>query len=91
MAVRLTPGARREGVIGFETENGPCRVAVTAPPVEGQANATLLKLLARQWRVSKSSLSIVAGAAARDKIVHVAGEPASLAARLAEWRERNHG
>ena len=87
MAIRLTPNARREQVIGFDEDGRRCRVAVTAPPVEGRANAALLQFLAKRWRVPKSSLSIAAGASGRDKVVHVAGDPALLLTRLREWRE----
>ena len=93
VAVRVAPGARREAVIGFDgaPAAGRCRVAVTAPPVEGRANAALIAFLAKQWDVPKSSLSVVLGAGARDKIVHVAGDAAALVRRLEEWREQQSG
>ena len=56
---------------------------MTAPPIDNQANEALLRLLAKQWRLPRRDLSIVAGATSRNKIVHIAGEPAELAARLA--------
>lgn len=94
VAIRLTPRARREGLLGVEA--GPdgalrCRVAVNAPPVEGQANAALLRLLAKAWGVPRSRLAIVAGAGARDKVVKVAGDPAALLGRLKAWREGRDG
>ncbi len=89
IAVRLTPKARREQLLGFV--EGRCRVAVTAPPMEGKANAALLRYLAKQWGVPKSSLSIAAGATARDKLVHVAGDPGPLLQRLETWRKQAHG
>ena len=92
MSVRLTPKARRQGILGFEAAadgHVRCRVAVSAAPVDGKANAALLDLLAKQWRVPRSSLSIAAGAAARDKVVHVVGDPAVLLDRLRGWRDAN--
>jgi uncharacterized protein YggU (UPF0235/DUF167 family) len=56
---------------------------VRAPPEDGRANEALLRLLAREWRLPRRDLSIVAGAASRYKTVHVAGDPRQLADRLA--------
>lgn len=94
VAVRLTPKAKREGLLGFDADASGavrCRVAVTAPPAEGKANAALLRLLARAWGVPKSSLSIAAGASARDKLIHVAGDPEVLLPRLNAWEEQADG
>lgn len=44
---------------------------MTAPPVEGKANELLLKLLAKHFGVSKSQVTIVSGAKARQKIVEI--------------------
>jgi uncharacterized protein YggU (UPF0235/DUF167 family) len=70
-AVRLTPrggGDRVEGVV-----DGVLRVRVAAPPVEGEANASLIRLLARELDVPRSAVAIVAGAGSRTKTVAVAG------------------
>jgi uncharacterized protein (TIGR00251 family) len=80
VSVRLTPRAGREGIEGVVA--GALKVAVTAPPAENQANEALLRLLAKQWRVPRRVLSIVAGARSRNKTVRVAGEPAELMARI---------
>jgi uncharacterized protein len=83
VAVRLTARARSErieGVVG-----GMLKVAVTAPPAENQANEALLRLLAKGWRLPRSSLSIAAGAKSRNKVVHIAGDPAALMARLGRF------
>ena len=58
------------------------KVSVTAPPAEGRANDALLQLLARQWELPRRDLAIVGGQKSRSKIVHIAGEPASLLQRL---------
>ena len=46
---------------------------MTAPPVDGAANAAVARLLARALGVSPSSISVVKGLQAREKIVEVAG------------------
>jgi len=57
-------------------EAGPpplVRARVAAPPVGGQANAALVKLLAKRLGVPKSRISVIRGETARDKVVRVAG------------------
>ena len=46
---------------------------LTAPPVEGEANAALGRLLGRMLDVAPSSVRILQGASGRDKLVAVAG------------------
>lgn len=62
---------------------------VTAPPESGKANAALLKLLAKAWKLPKTSLSVISGATARRKVVHIAGDPATLLTRLKDWGRTN--
>lgn len=73
--VRAQPRSSRdrvEGVLAGETAN-VLRVALTAPPVEGEANAALVVLLARALGVSRRDVTIVHGASGRNKVVSVAG------------------
>lgn len=88
VAVRLTPKAGRDGIDGVrELADGRTAVAarVRAVPEGGQANAALIKLLAKQWGVAKADLSVVAGATARVKRILVAGDADALALRLENW------
>jgi uncharacterized protein len=58
-------------------------VRVTAPPVDGKANAALCALVAKRAGVPPSRVSVVRGTASRDKVVRVEGvEPAALRAAL---------
>ncbi len=70
-AVRLTPRGGDDRVDGVV--DGVLRARVSAPPIEGAANAALLRLLAAELRVSRSSVRLVAGAAGRRKLVVVEG------------------
>jgi uncharacterized protein (TIGR00251 family) len=78
--VRLTPRARADRIDGVA--GAALKVSVTAPPVDNRANEAVLRLLAREWRLPRRDLSIVAGAKSRDKSVQIAGDPATLMARL---------
>ncbi|MBW7850934.1 MAG: DUF167 domain-containing protein [Rhodospirillales bacterium] len=86
--VRLTPKASRERIDGIVAEADGTLVlkaAVTAVPEDGKANAALVKLLAKAWRMPKSAITIVAGATDRRKVLHLSGDPDDLRRRLDEW------
>ena len=80
-AVRLTPRASADRVDGVSDE-GVLQVRVTAPAVEGAANAALVRLLADELDVSRSSIQMVAGATCRHKLIVVDGiSPDAVEAR----------
>jgi uncharacterized protein len=63
--VRVQPKARANAVKGWSGE--ALRVSVTAAPEDGRANHAVIKLLAESFGVAPSSISLVRGAASRDK------------------------
>jgi uncharacterized protein YggU (UPF0235/DUF167 family) len=76
IAVRLTPRGGADRIEGW-TEDAAGRpllkVRVAAPPVEGEANAALEKLLAKALGLPKSAVMVAAGTTARIKQVNVDG------------------
>jgi uncharacterized protein (TIGR00251 family) len=78
--VRLTPRAHADRIDGVA--GTALKVSVIAPPVDNRANEAVLRLLAREWRLPRRDLSIAAGGKSRDKSVQIAGNPATLMARL---------
>ncbi len=88
VALRVTPKASANRVHGVAVEADGAsvlKVAVTAAPRDGKANAALIRLLAKAWKFPKTSLSVTSGAISRRKVVHIAGEPGALLARLRAW------
>jgi uncharacterized protein (TIGR00251 family) len=69
--VRVAPRASRNAIIGVH--EGALKVALTAPPVEGAANAALRKLIAKTLSVPKSNVEIVRGERGRNKVLRVRG------------------
>ena len=69
--VRVTPRAGRDEIAGWR--EGVLQVRLRAPPVEGQANEALRRLLAKRLDVAPSAVEIVAGASSRSKWVRVEG------------------
>ena len=79
-AVRLTPRAALDQIDGVS--DGVLRARVGAPAVEGAANNALLRLIAEELGVAKTSVRIVAGASSRQKLVVVdGGDPDAIVAR----------
>lgn len=85
LALKVTPRAATTGVQGIEIDGagrGHLAVRVSAPPESGKANAAVIRLLAKRWRVPQSDLELVSGAGARRKVVQIHGPPEALIARL---------
>ena len=74
--MRVTPRARDNRIGGIAA--GRLKIAVTAPAAENRANDAVLRLLAKEWRLPHTTLSIASGARSRDKLVHIAGDPKEL-------------
>lgn len=66
--VRVTPKAASNRI---RRDGNLIRVYVTAPPENGKANAAVIKLLAKELGVPKSSISIVSGHTSREKTIQV--------------------
>ena len=77
IAVRVTPRTSREAFGGSGAEHFAARL--TAPPVEGAANAALVQLVARSFGVPKRAVTLVAGDTSRIKRLRVEGDTAALA------------
>ena len=70
-SVKVHPRARKNAITG---ELGDAlKIALTAPPVEGKANEACIDFFAKLLEVPRSSVTIAAGQASRNKVIHVAG------------------
>ncbi len=65
--IRVIPRARRNVV--ESAADGTLRVYTTAAPADGDANAAVIKMLARHLDVPKTSIKIIRGTSARDKVI----------------------
>jgi uncharacterized protein (TIGR00251 family) len=84
IAIRLTPRGGRDAADGWARDadgRAYLKVRVSAPPVEGEANAALIAFLAKALKLPKSSVRVVSGETARLKRVEIEGaDEADLAA-----------
>ena len=88
LRIRLRPGASRDAVLGRGTlAEGEAAVlaAVSAPPEDGKANAALIRLLAKAWRLPKTSITIAGGVTSRTKLLHISGPTETLMEQLGAW------
>jgi uncharacterized protein len=80
-SVMVAPRAARSTI--EQLANGAIQIRVAAPPVDGAANAALLRFLADVLDVPRSRLEIISGAASRRKRIKVGGlTPGELETRL---------
>jgi uncharacterized protein YggU (UPF0235/DUF167 family) len=88
VAVRLTPGSAADRIDGWDIdpEGRPVlKVRVRARPVEGEANAALILLLAKSLGLSRSAVSLARGGQSRLKMIVVEGlDDADLRNRLTD-------
>jgi uncharacterized protein len=85
VAVRAQPRAKRAQIQGVAVDaagSHRLRIAVTAPPEDGRATKAVCAALAEALDVPASRVTVLSGAGAREKLLHVAGDPASLSARM---------
>lgn len=65
----IQPKASRDQIVGLHGDE--LKVAITAPPIDGKANAHLTKFLAKQFRVAKGQVMIEKGELGRHKQVRI--------------------
>ena len=81
LPVRVVPRAGRTAADGVV--EGALRVRLTAPPVEGAANAALIACLADRLGLPKSAVTLAAGATSRHKTLLLQGlAPAEVLDRV---------
>ncbi len=81
LRVRVTPRASRDAIEPAGAA-GLVRIRVTAPPVEGAANAAVVRLLAAALGVPARDIVLVGGGSAREKTFEVPLDEATVRKRL---------
>jgi len=85
LTVRLTPKGGRDAIDGIETmsdNRAVLKIRVRAAPSEGEANAALIKLIAKAVGVPPREVSLAAGATARIKRLIISGDGPTLVTAL---------
>ena len=69
-SVRVVPRASRSEIIG--EHDGALKVRIASAPVDGAANAELIRLLAKHCGVAKSDIEVVSGETSKNKRIRIA-------------------
>jgi uncharacterized protein len=70
-AVKVHPRAKKNAITG---EVGDAlKLALTAPPAGGKANAACIEFFAKLLNLPRSSVTIAAGQTSRNKVIRVLG------------------
>ena len=83
--LRLTPRGGRDALEGTELRadgRAVLKARVRAAATEGEANAALCRLIARELDVAPRQVELAAGATSRIKRIRVRGDPAALITAL---------
>ncbi len=70
-SVRVVPRASTSEIVG--EMDGTVKVRVSSPPVDGAANAELIKLFAKTLGVGKNAVEIVSGQSSKTKRIRITG------------------
>ena len=85
LALRVTPGAARNAIGPIAADAAGSRflkVSVTAPPDGGKANAAVIRLLSKTWRLPKGAFEIAAGHKDRRKTLLIDAPPETIQAAI---------
>ena len=84
IALHVQPGAKRTELVG--TYGDALKIKLAAPPVDGKANAELLRFMARKCGAPARDVTLAYGETSRDKGVNIVGLPATtIFEKLISW------
>ena len=69
LSVKVKPNSKNQEIQTLE--DGSLVVHLKSPPVDGKANAELIKLLSEKFDVSKSSIHIKSGLSSKNKLIQI--------------------
>ena len=82
--VRVVPRASKSEIVG--EHDGALKIRLASPPVDGAANAELIKVLAKTFQISKSEVEIIGGQTSKTKQIKAAGAAAEKLLQFASLK-----
>ena len=79
--VRVTPRAANDAVVGV-MDGKVLKIRIQAPPVDGKANAYLVRYLSGLWNIPRSEIEILSGKTGRGKRVRINNPPRGFLRQL---------
>lgn len=86
IAVHLVARASRNQLAGMR--DGVLQARVTAPPINGEANKALCRMIAKRLGIAPSKVKVIHGGKSRQKVVGVAGLDKATLERALRDRDR---
>lgn len=81
LQLRVVPRASKDQIVGV-MGGTVLKVRIQAPPVDGKANAYLIKFLSSQWNIPRSGIEILSGTAGRNKHLRISNPSKELVKEL---------
>ena len=67
--VRVIPRASKDEILGVAGD--ALKVRIQAPPVDGKANAHLIRFLSKHWKIPRANIEILSGETDRNKRLRI--------------------
>ena len=74
--LRVIPRASKDAIQGRLGD--ALKIRIQAPPIEGKANAYLVKFLSKHWKVPRRDIEILSGETGRNKRIKISNPPDEL-------------
>lgn len=84
--VRVIPRAAKDGLAGLLGD--ALKIRIQAPPVEGKANAYLVKFLSKHWKVPRASIALLSGETGRNKRLRISNPTDEIRKELLSFDSR---
>jgi uncharacterized protein (TIGR00251 family) len=68
--IRVVPRASKDAILGL-MDDDVLKVRIQAPPVEGKANAYLIRFLSKQWKIPRANIQLLSGETGRRKRLRI--------------------
>ncbi|HQS84597.1 MAG: hypothetical protein B7Y25_06790 [Alphaproteobacteria bacterium 16-39-46] len=95
LRLKVSPRSRVSKITAIQDDEAPStldlfqekilKVSLKEPPEKGRANAALLKLLSRTWKIPKTDLHLLTGETSSLKVLLIKGDPEDLQKTLEKW------
>lgn len=69
ISIKITPKASKSEIVGWENE--VLKIRISEVPEKGKANIELIRLLAKEYKLPKSAITIISGETSRLKRVKI--------------------
>ncbi len=82
--IRAIPRSAVDSIQGLHGD--ALKVRIQAPPVEGKANAYLIKFLSKQWKIPRANIQILSGETGRNKRLLISSPTVELRKELLSFK-----